>query len=70
MSPECLSERDSLLHISEQRTGSPEDNSMLPKKKCSMGSQRDTTECVHAHTHTRITGESRGLFPEEQINTS
>ena len=28
----------------------------------------DTTECMRAHTHT--SGESRGLFPEEQINTS
>ena len=32
--------------------------------------ESDTTEYVHAHTHTRTTGESRGLFPEEQINTS
>ena len=65
VSPECLAQRDSHLHIPEQRTGSPEDNSVLPKMEVVYGVAESQTQlsacahthmhtCVHTHTHTKV----------------
>lgn len=55
VSPECLAERHSHLHIPEQRTGSPEDNSVLPKMEVVYGvaeSQTQLSACMHTRVHT------------------
>ena len=71
MSPECLAERDSHLHIPEQTTGSPEDNSVLPKMEVVYGvaeSQTQLSACAHTHTQAVRAGVSfqknRSIHPD------